>query len=166
MVESKSAPSQDVCVSSQTGAAQSRNLIVEDESLPMYYDSEPSSQSPKHLNVRDLPTSTSQSPHATTFQANTATSTPKPPSTHRNSAPAATVAAILASPYEDLDDQRREHRTSKTICERWRDFKDRNFHDRGDEVGGAGVGSAAEWNVMGGKLSGGQPSPYRKKNRK
>jgi hypothetical protein len=147
-------------------ADQSRDAIVEDEVVPIYYDSEPSSQPPKYLNIQNGTASTSQYSQATTSPALAAMTTPIPPNTHRNSAPAATVAAVLASPYEDLDTQRREHRKNKTLRQRWRDFKDRNFHDDGDEVGSAGVGSAAEWNVMGGKLSSGQPSPYRKEERK
>jgi hypothetical protein len=78
--------------------------------------------------------------------------------------PASTIAAILASPHEDLDAQRRADRKKKSLRERWRDFKDRNFHDDEDgEVKGASGASAAEWNVMGGRVHGGQTSPYRKK---
>jgi len=131
---------------------------MHDEIPPVYYDSEPSSQPPKYPSLQQNPSvqPPPPSPPSQTLA--------KPSNPHRNSAPASTIAAILASPHEDLDAQRRADRKKKTFRERWRDFKDRNFHDDGggEDKGPSGA-SAAELNVMGGSLKGGQTNPYRKK---
>jgi hypothetical protein len=141
----------------------SRNVASDDEIPPVYYDSEPSSQPPKYPNAHPTPglsTSLAKPGAAST----TTTSSPKPPTQHRNSAQASTIAAILASPYEDLDAQRRADRKNKTLRERWKDFKERNFgeYDEGRDR----TGSAAEWNVQGGKIAGGVATPYRRSSKK
>jgi hypothetical protein len=138
-----------------------RSIACDDELPPIYYDSEPSSQPPKYLNGSSNP---GQSVSSTKPEAasSTRTSSPKPANQHRNSAQASTVAAILASPYEDLDAQRRTARKKKTLRKRWKDFKERNFgeYDEGIER----TGSAAEWNVQGRRIVGGQATPYRRKS--
>jgi hypothetical protein len=141
----------------------SRNIASDHEVPPVYYDSEPSSQPPKYVNGHSTigqSTSSTEPGAAST----TTTSTSKPTTQHRNSAQASTVAAILASPYEDLDAQRRADRKNKTLCERWKDFKERNFgeYDEGRDR----TGSAAEWNVQGGKTAGGVATPYRRNPKK
>jgi hypothetical protein len=123
-----------------------RSNASEDELPPVYYDSEPSSQPPRYLNASSTE---SQITPATNHKVTT-TSNPKPANPHRNSAPAATVAAILASPYDDLDAQRRAERKKKTLRERWRDFKERNFSEDHNLEPHPGY-TSAEWNVQGGK---------------
>jgi hypothetical protein len=116
-----------------------------DDTPPIYYDSEPSSQPPRsltqHTQTQVPPT---PNPSATTQPPN------KPPNQHRNSAPASTIHAI--SPYVDLDAERRTNRKSKSLRERWKYFKERNFHD--DHVGEnqASGSSGPQINVMGGRL--------------
>jgi hypothetical protein len=141
-------------------ATPDRSIVSCDESLPVYYDSEPSSQPPKYLDRhltsgRPNPTKRSEAAGAII------TSSPEPTNQHRNSAHASTVAAVLASPYEDIDAQRRAARKRKTLSERWKDFKERNLGecDKGIER----TGSAAEWNVQGGRIAGGLATPQRRK---
>lgn len=143
---------------SAAGGSNPRHLTeMNDEIPPVYYDSEPSSQPPKYPQPQQP--SPNQAP-----PSSPANNPSNPSNTHRNSTPASTIAAILASPHEDLDAQRRADRKKKSLRERWRDFKDRNFHDDGgSEVKGPSGVSAAELNVMGGRFKGGQTSPYRKK---
>jgi hypothetical protein len=140
-----------------------RNIVDCDESLPVYYDSEPSSQPPRYLNRHPISrqSNSSRKPEATN---STTASSPKPTDQHRSSAQASTVATILASPYEDLDAQRRALRKKKTLSERWKDFKERNLgeYDEGIER----MGSAGEWNVQGGRIAGGLATPHRRKSRK
>ncbi|KAF1918347.1 hypothetical protein BDU57DRAFT_515057 [Ampelomyces quisqualis] len=122
------------------------------------HSTELSSQPPKYSNTQAA--QPPNSPAATK-------SIIKPAIPHRNhSAPANMVAAILASPYEDLDAQRRAERQGKTLRERWRAFRERNFGEGYDHGRNGGGGSVAEWNVMGAKTSSGQPSSYRKKSKK
>jgi hypothetical protein len=136
-----------------------RNTLSMDDNAtpPIYYDSEPSSQPPRYPNTQGT---APQSISATKPQTTTI-SPSKPANQYRTGADASTVAAVLASPYEDLDAQRRADRKKKTISERWRDFKERNFgeYDQGRDR----AGSAAEWNVQGGRLNGGLSTPYRRK---
>jgi len=127
-----------------------------DDTPPVYYDSEPSSQPPKY------PINQSKSTSAAKLQTPT-----KPPNQHRNSAPASTIHAILASPEVDLDAQRRADRKNKSLRQRWRDFKDRNFHDDYEyEQQVASGASGPEWNVKGATLKGGLVTPYKRKGGK
>lgn len=135
-----------------------RNTCSLDDTPPIYYDSEPSSQPPqypdhRHSQSQVEPTS------STRLQAPT-----KPPHQHRNSAPASTIHAILASPHVDLDAERRANRKSKTLRQRWRDFKERNFHD--DHDLSYESTSGPEWNVKGASLKGGLVTPYRMQGEK
>jgi hypothetical protein len=141
----------------------SRNIASDDEVPPIYYDTEPSSQPPKYHNGHSTPgqTISSTEPEAA---STTMTSSPKPTNQHRNSAQASTVAAILASPYDDLDAQRRADRKNKTLRERWKDFKERNFGEYDEGINR--TGSAAEWNVQGGRIAGGVATPYRRNSKK
>lgn len=125
-----------------------RHNTSADVDPPIYYDSEPSSQPPKYNN--------------TSSPSSTSATNPRQNHQHRNSAPAATVAAILACPSIDLDAERRANRKRKTIRERWRDFRARNFKEQYDD-GGANGASSSEWNVLGAKLGGGVTTPYTKK---
>ncbi|KAH7092078.1 hypothetical protein FB567DRAFT_567180 [Paraphoma chrysanthemicola] len=122
---------------------------------PIYYDSEPSSQSPGYPNAQ-----------FTTAKPQLSDSQPKSQNQHRYSAPASTIAAVLATGYDDLDAQRQAERDNKTLRERWRDFKERNFGGYDVNEDRAQAGSAAEWNVMGGKTGGGLASPYWRKDGK
>jgi hypothetical protein len=141
-----------------TDSNTTRNIISADDTPPIYYNSEPSSQPPRYPNTQPA-----LSPSISTTKSQVTTNSLKPANQHRNSAPASTVAAVLAFPYDDLDAQRRADRKKKTLRERWRDFKERNF---GEYDQGRGVaGSAAEWNVQGGRLKGGMATPYRRKER-
>jgi hypothetical protein len=70
------------------------------------------------------------------------------------------------SGHGNLNAQRRDHRKRRIFLQRQKDLEDRKFHDTGDKVGGAGVGSAVERNVMGGRLSGAQRSPYRRRRKR
>jgi hypothetical protein len=123
---------------------------------PIYYDSEPSSQPPKYPKAQDA------APHKL---LELTPQHPKPSHQHRNSAPASTVAAILASGYDDLDAQRRADRKKKMLRQRWKDFKERNskFDEHEDMGDAAGLASSAEWNMQGARLNGGMATPYRKK---
>jgi hypothetical protein len=158
--DSNIAPIEDKSVPGPTN--QNRNSTRDDEDPPIYYDSEPSSQPPRYRNIN------SSQPESSSFTKPQGPinkmSTPTPLNQHRNGAQASTVAAILASPYEDLDAQRRADRKNKTLRQRWRDFKERNFGEYDESRDGAG--SSAEWNVQGGKLGGGMVSPYRRKSTK
>ncbi|KAH7068131.1 hypothetical protein BKA63DRAFT_521192 [Paraphoma chrysanthemicola] len=131
------------------------NTCNTEEMPPIYYDSEPSGQPPGYPNAQ-----------FTTAQPQLSDSQPKPPNRHRDSAPASTIAAVLATGYDNLDAQRRAERKNKTLRERWRGFKERNFGDVDVSEDRAQAGSAAEWNVMGGKAGGGLASPYRRKGGK
>jgi hypothetical protein len=141
----------------------SRNITSDDEVPPIYYDSEPSSQPPKYHNGLSTPGQSISSTEPG-VASTTTTSSPKPTNQHRNSAQASTVAAILASPYEDLDAQRRADRKNKTLRERWKDFKERNFGEYDEGIDR--TGSAAEWNVQGGRVAGGVATPYRRNSKK
>jgi hypothetical protein len=141
----------------------SRNITSDDEVPPIYYDSEPSSQPPKYHNGLPTPGQSISSTEPG-VASTTTTSSPKPTNQHRNSAQASTVAAILASPYEDLDAQRRADRKNKTLRERWKDFKERNFGEYDEGIDR--TGSAAEWNVQGGRVAGGVATPYRRNSKK
>lgn len=124
---------------------------------PIYYDSEPSAQPPRYPNNQ----------RASCTEPQTApTSRPEPRIQRGAGAPASTIAAVLSSGYADLDAQRRADRKKKTLSERWNDFKGRNFSSYDVSEDRAGAGSAPEWNVQGGRLSGGLASPYRKKQGK
>ncbi|KAF2024613.1 hypothetical protein EK21DRAFT_117592 [Setomelanomma holmii] len=86
----------------------------------------------------------------------------EPANQHRDSAPVSTIAAVLATGYDDLDAQRRADRKNKTLRERWRDFKARNFRDYDvAEDRAQAEGRGGDWNVVGGKVGGGLASPYR-----
>ncbi|OAK95518.1 hypothetical protein IQ06DRAFT_297721 [Phaeosphaeriaceae sp. SRC1lsM3a] len=145
---------QDFAYSPLPGAHQIRERHNNDEIPPEYFDSEPSSQPPNYLKLHS---SKSSQPSTSTASGS------RPAHQHHNSASADTVAAILASPYEDLDAQRKADRKKNSIRERWRAFKERNFnyeYDASQESGG----SAAEWNVMGARPSGGMQTANRKKS--
>ncbi|OSS52491.1 hypothetical protein B5807_02451 [Epicoccum nigrum] len=113
---------------------------------PIYYDSEPSSQPPKHSNHQPPSKSKHMSQRST-------------------GAPLSTIAAVLGSEYVDLDAQRRAERKKKTLRERWNDFRDRNFGGYEKPENAAGAASAAEWNVQGARAGGGLASPYRRKGK-
>ncbi|KAH9873177.1 hypothetical protein J1614_005575 [Plenodomus biglobosus] len=142
-----------------TDASTPRATTCTKVDLPVYYDSEPSSQPPQYINKP--PT---QSQFTSSLGSNIDTARQNAGSQRRHSAQATTVSAILAYPYDDLDAQRRVDRQKKTIRERWKAFKERNFSEY--EKGTLAYGSAAEWNVQGGRLAGGQPTPYRRAERK
>ncbi|KAF2850087.1 hypothetical protein T440DRAFT_397703 [Plenodomus tracheiphilus IPT5] len=133
------------------------------EDLPIYYNSEPSSQPPQYTNEP------STQAHSGLSVISQATISKLGPQNHY-SAQVATVSAILASPYVDLDAQRRADRKNKTLRERWKDFKERNFSEYGAGRYGKesyGEGSSAdEWNVQGGRLAGGLTTPYRRAPKK
>jgi hypothetical protein len=133
-----------------------RNNVVYDDTPPIYYDAEPSAQPPSYPN--------NQSTSPTELQKRPA-SRPRPTNQHSTGAPASTIAAVLGSEYTDLDTQQRAHRKKKTLRERWNDFKERNFGDYDVSEDRARAASAAEWNVQGGRLSGGLATPYRKKGK-
>lgn len=122
--------------------------------LPVYYDSEPSSQPPRYADKLSTQTQFA-SPADAKVKRIHQMSEPQ----HHEIVSAATVSAVLASPYDDLDAQRRAHRKRRTLRERWRDFRERNFfvEMRKDEA----YGSAAEWNVQGARIAGGQATPCR-----
>ncbi|KAI8941218.1 hypothetical protein NX059_002456 [Plenodomus lindquistii] len=134
-----------------------RTTVHTDADLPIYYNSEPSSQPPQYA---DKMSTQSQPASAEGSKLTTASHAPQPQ--HRHNTPAATVSAVLASPHDDLDAQRRADRKSKTLRERWKDFKGRNFGEYGEET----YGSASEWNVQGSKMGGGLATPYRRAERK
>ncbi|KAH6857417.1 hypothetical protein BKA58DRAFT_394142 [Alternaria rosae] len=139
-----------------TNTNANRNNIDPDETPPIYCDAEPSAQPPKYPdNQSTSPTDLQKGP----------TSRPKPTNQHRTGAPASTIAAVLGSEYTDLDAQRRADRKKKTLRERWNDFKERNFGDYDVSEDRAGAASAAEWDVQGGRLSGGMATPYRRKGK-
>jgi hypothetical protein len=140
-----------------------RNTASEDEVPPMYYDSEPSGQPPKYLHGHSISGQSTLSAKPEAAKTST-TSSSKPTNQHHNSAPTSTIAAILALPHEYLDAQRRAARKNKTLRERWKDFKERNFGDYDES--NERTGSAAEWNVQGGRIAGGTATPYRKKSKK
>lgn len=134
-----------------------KSNVDSDATPPIYYDSEPSAQPPRYPdNQRTSSTEPQTSP----------TSQSKSTNQHSTGAPASTIAAVLGSEYADLDAQRRADRKKKTLRERWNDFKERNFSSYDVSEGKAGAQSASEWNVKGGRLSGGLASPYRKKQGK
>ena len=134
----------------KSNANVNRNNIDPNDTPPIYYDAEPSAQPPKY------PDNKSTSP----------TSRPAPTNQrHSTGAPASTIAAVLGSEYTDLDAQRRADRKKKTLRERWNDFKERNFGDYDLTEDRAAAGSAAEWNVQGGRVGGGMASPYRRKGK-
>ncbi|KAH7380399.1 hypothetical protein DE146DRAFT_671347 [Phaeosphaeria sp. MPI-PUGE-AT-0046c] len=147
---------QDVEHSPSLTAPRTRRCHDNDEIPPNYFDSEPSSQPPSYPNL-----------HYSQFSRPSVStaSDSRPPHRHHNSASANTVAAILASPYEDLDAQRRADRKKKSLRERWRAFKERNLtfeYDTSQESGG----SAADWNVMGARPSGGLQTANQKRSQK
>jgi hypothetical protein len=122
-----------------------RSTATIEDTPPIYYDSEPSSQPPRYLTQHtQTQVQPKPNPSATTPPAN------KPPNQHRNSAPASTIHAI--SPYVDLDAERRTNRKSKSLRERWKDFKERNFHDDHAGENQASGSSGPQINVMGGRL--------------
>ncbi|KAF2822147.1 hypothetical protein CC86DRAFT_96361 [Ophiobolus disseminans] len=138
-----------------------RNTASLDDAPPIYYDSEPSGQPPQYPNNQSTqrqvrPTS------STTLQ------TPiKPPHQHRNSAPAATINAILASPHVDLDAERRANRKNKTLRERWRDFMDRTFHNNYEkDEWRVARAKGPELNVWGTRLKASTPTPLERKARR
>ncbi|KAI4701142.1 hypothetical protein J4E89_010718 [Alternaria sp. Ai002NY15] len=133
-----------------TDANVDKNNVDSDKTPPIYYDAEPSAQPPKYPD--NISTSTLSRPVPTNQR-------------HSSGAPASTIAAVLGSEYTDIDAQRRAERKKKTLRERWNDFKERNFGDYDLTEDRAGAGSAAEWNVQGGRLSGGMASPYRRKGK-
>jgi hypothetical protein len=137
----------------------SRDTANDNKSPPIYYDSEPSSQPPRYPDTSD----TYSTPTSASNPITSAVQHPKPPNQHRNSAPAATVAAVLACSYDDLDAQRRTDRNKKTLRERWRDFKRRNFDTDEYDAGIDRAGSSAEWNVQGASVGGGTTTAYRRK---
>ncbi|CAN9243120.1 unnamed protein product [Alternaria alternata] len=137
-----------------TNAKVDRNHVGSDETLPIYYDAEPSAQPPNYPNKQSTsPTELCKRP----------LSRPKPTNQHSTGAPASTIAAVLGSGYTDLDSQRRADRKKRTLRERWNDFKERNFEAYVISEDRAGAASAAEWNVQGGRLGGGLATPYRRK---
>jgi hypothetical protein len=139
------------------GSTDANNTVDSNNTPPTYYDSEPSAQPPKYPNSQSTsPTGPQTAPK----------SRPKPKNQHGAGAPASTIAAVLGSEYADLDAQRRADRKKRALRERWNNFKERNFGGYDVSEDRAGAASAAEWNVQGGKLSGGLASPYRRKEGK
>jgi hypothetical protein len=106
-----------------------------DESLPQYYDAEPSKQPPQY----HKPSTPNAKRKSTQQQPEFA------------GASAASVAAILASPSLDTN----ERKEKKPWRERWKDFKERwNADDKsGYQVD---YGSSANWNYFGARLDGRQ----------
>lgn len=141
-----------------TNASAQRATACTKADLPVYYDSEPSSQPPQYINKSPTP-----SQFTPTLGSNLNTARQNTGSQRHDSVQATTVSAILAYPYDDLDAQRRVNRKKKTLRERWKAFKERNFSEY--EKGSLAYGSASEWNVQGGRLAGGQPTPYRRAER-
>ncbi|CAN9255209.1 unnamed protein product [Alternaria alternata] len=143
-------------IDANTNTNADRNNVDSDDTPPIYYDAEPSAQPPSYPNnLSTSPTGLQKGP----------ASRPKPTNQHSTGAPASTIAAVLGSGYTDLDAQRRADRKKKALRERWRDFKDRNFGAYDVSEDKAGAASAAEWNVQGGRLSGGLATPYRRKKK-
>lgn len=153
-MDSKNEMNQDSKQSLLPSASQIRRRHDDDDEIPPeYFDSEPSSQPPNYQKPH-----ISQPSHPGTPTASSSRTTHR----HHNSASANTVAAILASPYIDLDAQRRADRKKKSLRERWKDFRERNLvydFDPNQESGG----SARDWNVMGAKPSGGMQTANRKR---
>ena len=133
-----------------------RNKVDSDDTPPIYYDAEPSAQPPSYPNNQSTPPTELQKGPA---------SRPKPTNLHSTGAPASTIAAVLGSEHTNLDAQRRADRKSKTLRERWNDFKERNLGAYDISEDRAGAASAVEWNVQGGRLSGGLATPYRRKTK-
>ncbi|KAF1829083.1 hypothetical protein BDW02DRAFT_574304 [Decorospora gaudefroyi] len=108
-----------------------------DPDLPRYYDSEPSSQPPRYDKGASPAVSNLQPPARSQAQ-NTG-----------SGVPASTVAALLAP--AELEEK-------KTLRERWRDFRERNFDNNSNsehpEWWGDWRGSSSEWNVKGATISG------------
>jgi hypothetical protein len=130
------------------------NNAGSDETPPIYYDAEPSAQPPSYPDKQSMsPTELQKEPM----------SRPKPTNQHSTGAPKSTIVAVLGSESTDLDAQRRADRKRKTLRERWNDFKERNSRAYDISEDRAGAASAAEWNVQGGRLSGGLATPYRRK---
>jgi hypothetical protein len=111
----------------------SATKVEPDPELPIYYDSEPSSQPPKYDKI----------------------SSPDKPSTRRSQfaqahntgsgAPAATVAALLATP-------RPEDKEKRSLRQRFKDWIEGDPHTK--PTGGDSSGNSAQWNVQDGSIKG------------
>jgi hypothetical protein len=102
--------------------------------LPVYYDSEPSSQPPQYGKIGN----------GAPVEPRT---TARPQAHHTGSGvPASTVAALLADPEP-------ETREKKSVRERWKDWKNRNFREDSEEKWDI-RGSSSQWNVFGASVSG------------
>lgn len=99
-----------------------------DPELPVYYNSEPSSQPPQY--------------HPSNTTRPTRLQTPaRPQPQHKGSgASAATIAAIMGPPLP-------ESKEKKPLRERWRDWKERNLKSDGSPQDD--YGSSNQWNVQG-----------------
>lgn len=135
-------PDKDVSVEPKKSQLESelQSTTSTTESLPRYYDSEPSSLPPQY--------------HKT---SNTA------PSNKRQSAPqqqqfagasASSVSAMLASP--SLQDH--EQTSGRSWRQRWKDLKRGYIINTGDQddLYRPDVGSTAHWNVFGARIDGGE----------
>jgi hypothetical protein len=121
-------------VGSAQAPAPSRPVQEGEADLPVYYDSEPSSQPPQYETAANRASVKSQTaPHA-----------------HQtgSGAPASTVAALLADPEPECKEYR-------SVRERWKDWKARNFH-RDDHFDSRWDvrGSSTQWNVLGSSVKG------------
>lgn len=139
-----------------------REEAAVDTTPSVYYNSEPSSQPPTYPDQSVKSQSKAAAPPNTS-------SASRPSNTHRGSVPASTIHAI--SPYVDLDAERRAARKNKTMRERWRDFRERNFtRDTHEDVPGeknySTYSSGPQLNVFGASLKGGLVTPYQKKGGK
>jgi hypothetical protein len=107
-----------------------------DPDPPVCYDSEPSSQPPEYGNAEVR----------TSVKLQNAT---HPRAYHTNSgAPALTVAALLADPEPESKEKR-------SMRERWKDWKERNFNDDGHLERKWDVrGSSTQWSVLGASVKG------------
>jgi len=113
------------------------NLLAEDESLPRYYDSEPSSLPPHYSKA------SSTAPEAKRR------STQQQP--QLAGASAASVAAMLASPSPEKFEKR-------SWRERWRELKSGLIHVSSGDVDNLyrpDNGSTAHWNAFGSRIDGG-----------
>jgi hypothetical protein len=97
-----------------TNGNHNQDTAINEGSPPIYYDSEPSSQQPKYQGSSTI----YPQPTSALNPITSDTKHPKPPHQHRNSAPVANVATILACLHDDLDAQRRADRKKKTVRER------------------------------------------------
>jgi hypothetical protein len=144
----------------ESGTSYADAQLEPDPDLPRYYDSEPSSQPPKYDKAATPATSTTP---RSSLQPPT-----RPQAHHTGSgAPAATVAALLASSEPETRDK-------KPLRERWKDFKERNFHSDISDAGNwdkTTRGSSSQWNAFGASVQGydgqrirGEPQKHNKRD--